>query len=66
MTQDYKKEAFLKSLAPKDRDLVKKVDELYSDWVDEQIANERLNEWEKQGKPKSYSLENAKKEALRA
>lgn len=55
------RESFMHSLSKEQQELVKQVDTLYSDFVDLQIAKMRLQEWETQGKPKGYTLDEVKK-----
>ncbi|MBD5166141.1 hypothetical protein [Helicobacter sp.] len=58
------RESFMRSLNQEQQELVKQVDALYSDFVDLQIAKMRLQEWEAKGKPRGYTLDEARKEIL--
>lgn len=58
------RKSFMRSLNQEQQELVKQVDALYSDFVDLQIAKMRLQEWEAKGKPKGYTLDEAKKVIL--
>lgn len=56
--QDYKD--FYESLTPEQLEIVKQADELWCDFFETRLAEEALDEWEKAGRPKGYTFEEAK------
>lgn len=57
--QDYKD--FCESLTPEQYKIVKQADDLWNDFFEIRLAEEALVKWEKAGRPKGITLEEAKK-----
>ena len=56
--QDYKD--FYESLTPEQYKIVKQADELWADFFEERLAKEAFDEWDRAGRPKGYTLEQAR------
>lgn len=51
---------FYESLTPEQLEIVKQADELFANFLDERDAKIAFDEWEKAGRPKGYTLEEAR------
>lgn len=51
---------FYNSLTPEQLDVVKQADELFANFLDERDAKRAFDEWDKAGRPRGYTLEEAR------
>lgn len=51
---------FYESLTPEQLEIVRQADELFANFLDERDAKIAFDEWDKAGRPKGYTLEEAR------